>query len=48
MTMRKQDNDYSAFFFLLVMGILLILVSQCETNHELEEISYELRMLQYK
>ena len=46
--MKGKDNDYSAYFFLLTMGILLILVSQCETNHELEEISHELRMLQYK
>lgn len=46
--MKKQDNDYSVLLFLICIWVMVITLAQCETNHKLEEISYELGMLRYK
>ena len=46
--MKKQGNDYYSLLFLIGLWVMVIAISQCETNHKLDEISYELRMLRYK
>ena len=43
-----KGNDYSVLLFLICLWVIVIALAQCQTNHKLEEISYELRMLRYE
>ena len=44
----KKDHDYSYYFAIIAIWMMVSALAQCESARQLDDISHQLQMLRYK